>query len=65
MIPIQLLRKVSAFEELSDSQLQKLADLCGEETCAAGTTLFKEGDPAEQLYVLREGRIALELGMRI
>ena len=65
MIPIQLLRKVSVFEGLSDRQLQDIANLCREEIHAADSLVFREGAPAEKLFVLREGRIALELDMQL
>ena len=65
MIPIQLLRKVSIFEGLDDSQLKKIANLCREEIHVDGALIFKEGDPADELYILREGRIALEMGIRL
>ena len=65
MIPIQLLRKVSIFEGLDNSQLEKIAGLCAEEIHVAGALIFKEGDPAEKLYILREGKFALEMGIRL
>jgi len=65
MIPIQLLRKVSIFQELSDSQLEEIAGLCTEETHNAGSLIRKEGAPADQLLILREGRVALEMGVRL
>lgn len=65
MIPIQLLRKVSVFQELSDGQLEKIASLSREEIRVAGSSIFKEGEPAEEMYVLREGRVALEMGIRL
>jgi signal transduction histidine kinase/CRP-like cAMP-binding protein len=65
MIPIQLLRKVSIFQELSDSQLEEIAALCTEETCGAGSLIRREGEPAEQLLILRDGRVALEMGVRL
>jgi signal transduction histidine kinase/CRP-like cAMP-binding protein len=65
MIPVQLLRKVCIFEGLSDSQLAEVSSLCGERIQDGNTLVFRQGDPAEEFYILREGRIALELGMRL
>jgi len=65
MIPIQLLRKVSIFEGLTDGQLERIAEICREETHPAGSLIIEEGEPAERLYVLREGRVALEMGVRM
>ena len=65
MIPLQLLRKVSIFEGLDDSQLEKIANLCSEEIHVAGSLIFEEGDPPNQFYILREGRVALEMDVRL
>jgi CRP/FNR family cyclic AMP-dependent transcriptional regulator len=64
MIPIQLLRKVSLFQGLTDGQLERIASLCREETHSAGSLILREGEPAEELHILREGRVALEMGIR-
>ena len=65
MIPIQLLRKVSIFQGLTDSQLERIAGLCTEETHRAGSLICDEGEPADRLYILREGKVALEMGVRL
>jgi len=65
MIPIQLLRKVSIFEGLTDSQLERIAEICTEETHPAGSLIMEDAEPAERLYVLREGRVALEMRVRV
>ena len=65
MIPIQLLRKVSIFQELADGQLEEVAALCTEETHSAGSLIRREGEPAEQLLILREGKVVLEMGVRL
>jgi signal transduction histidine kinase len=65
MIPIQLLRKVSVFQALSDSQLESVAKLCREETYGAGELILREGEPAKQLCIVREGRVSLEMGVRL
>ena len=65
MIPIQLLTKVCIFEGLTDSQLQEIASLCREEIHVAGALICKEGDPPRKLYILREGKVTLEMGVRL
>jgi signal transduction histidine kinase/CRP-like cAMP-binding protein len=65
MIPVQLLRKVSIFDGLDDSQLEKIANLCREEIHVAGSMICKEGDPPSEFYILREGRVALEMDVRL
>ena len=31
----------------------------------AGETIFREGDPAEELYVIKEGRVGVQTGNRL
>ena len=63
MIPISLLRKFKTFEGLTDSELEKIADLCREEDCEVGTVIYREGDVANDLYVVAQGKVALEMGV--
>jgi len=65
MLPIQLLRKVSLFQGLSDSQLESIIELCTEETYGAGELIVQEGEPAKNLYIVREGKVALEMSVRL
>ena len=60
MVSTQILKKVRLFEGLSDSELEKIASLSREEEYRAGATLFEEGHPARDLYIVEEGEIALE-----
>lgn len=65
MIPVQLLRKVSIFQGLDDTQLEKIASLCKEEIHVAGSLICKEGDTPAEFYIVREGRVALEMAVRL
>jgi len=62
---IEILRKSQLFWGLSDSQIDKLASLCWEESYRAGAHIFNAGDRAEHLYIIMEGRVALEMTIRI
>lgn len=57
----QTLKRCKAFQRLTDEQLQQVAVLCSCETYDAGDTLFRAGDNAGQLFILEEGRIALQM----
>lgn len=46
-------------EGLADDQRRKLAAISREVQFAAGTVVFREGDPADRCWFLRTGRIAL------
>jgi len=49
------------FRELTDEEIEKLVPLCAEEEYPAGTELYKEGDFANKLYIVKKGKTALDL----
>jgi len=53
------LRGVEAFRAVPMDQLAHVAAVAREETFPAGSVLFHEGDPPENLFVLLSGRIRL------
>ncbi len=53
------LRKVPLFAELPDADLQRLCSMIKAVNLAAGETLFAEGDPGEEAYVIAEGEIEI------
>ncbi len=61
----QVLAGSQLFGELGDEELDKIAELCREETYEAGVTIFREDEEAAELYIVEEGRIVLEMRMRL
>jgi CRP/FNR family transcriptional regulator, cyclic AMP receptor protein len=58
-----LLGEASVFEGMRTEHLDLIAG-CGKIAAfEAGEQLFREGDPADDFYLLRHGRVALELFM--
>ncbi|MCI0329662.1 MAG: Crp/Fnr family transcriptional regulator [candidate division Zixibacteria bacterium] len=55
----ELVRKIPFFASLSGADAKKIADLLVERTVKRGEYLFWEGDPADWLYVVKEGKIKL------
>jgi signal transduction histidine kinase len=53
------LRELFLFEALSDEQLGWLAERGARRTFGPGATVFREGDPASELYVLLSGGVRL------
>jgi len=49
------------FKNLTDEEIEKLVPLCEEEGHPAGTELYKEGDFANKLYIVKKGKTALDL----
>jgi CRP-like cAMP-binding protein len=53
------LRKVGLFKDLDDAQLALLAAIAQEEAHPARYVIFREGDPVEALYLVREGLVTV------
>lgn len=64
MAVIDILKSSQLFEGFEPHHLKKIADLCRGGSFREGTTVFKEGDEAAELYILTEGRVALEIHVR-
>src|SRR3954462_2107798 len=53
------LRKISLFVDLDDAQLDRLAAVLKEERHPAYQLIFREGDPVDAFYVVREGLVTV------
>lgn len=60
MISPEILRRYPYFSAAQDADLRELAMLCEEESVAAGTIMYREGDLADKLYVLVEGEVDIQ-----
>ena len=58
---VSALRECELFAGLSECKLEKIARLCRQEALPAGTVIFGEGNHATHLYVVGEGKVALEM----
>ncbi|MCC5793244.1 MAG: cyclic nucleotide-binding domain-containing protein [Chromatiales bacterium] len=56
----QLIAEQPLFADLGPDFQRLLAGCARNVRFSAGSYLFREGDPADSLYLLREGRVALE-----
>ena len=59
MIAPETIESFSAFSELEENEVQALATLAEEERYRPGQFIFHEGDPANKLYLLLEGRVEM------
>jgi CRP-like cAMP-binding protein len=57
----QLLAEAPKFEEMSDDHLKLIAGCAQNRTFEEGEYLLREGDPADVFYVIRYGRVAMEI----
>ena len=55
----ELLRDVEAFQGLSPNDLRQLAAASDVRKAARGAPIFREGQPAEGLHVIRTGEVKL------
>jgi CRP/FNR family transcriptional regulator len=47
------------FQGISGSEAQKVARLCAERQYRKGATIFSKGDPANALYIVKDGRVRI------
>ena len=64
MAIVDTLKSSELFEGLETHQLEKVAVLCRGGSYKEGVMIFREGDEATELYVLTDGRVALEMDVR-
>ena len=60
--PIDLLRKIDLFEELSDRDLERLAGTFKERDFSAGDTIATEGQRGVGFFVIAEGTVSYDVG---
>jgi len=53
------------FEGLNDEDLDSILGFCSREIYQPGTTIFREGDEGNKLYIVEDGRVVLEMAVRI
>ena len=58
---ISILQTIPWFQELEPALFDKIAGICEAVNGEAGHYLFREGDKEDFLYIVVEGRIALEI----
>jgi len=57
----QTLKQCPVFSALSSVELEKVASQALEKEYEAGAAIFQEGDRAEELLVLEDGKVALQM----
>ena len=64
MAIIDTLKNSELFAGVEIHHLEKVSALCRGESYREGAMIFKEGDEATELYILTDGRVALEMQVR-
>jgi CRP-like cAMP-binding protein len=55
----EFLRSISLFRELEDPQIQRLAEIVREEAVPSRQVIFREGDPVDAFYLVRDGLVTV------
>ncbi|MGC9965643.1 MAG: ATP-binding protein [Syntrophobacteraceae bacterium] len=60
---VKALEESCLFKDLNDKERGRLARFSSEIVFEAGDILFREGDPAEHIYIVMQGTVAVEVGL--
>ena len=63
MDKVEVLRTVELFDGATDELLNKVADIAEEKNFALGEMIFEEGEKAECVYVLLEGKVRISIDL--
>ena len=61
----EILARSELFKELSDEELEKVAALGQEESYVAGLSVVAEGAMAKDLYIVAEGKVAVQMSLSV
>lgn len=64
-MPLELLRKIPLFSELSDEQLEKVQQLCQKRRYAEGDRVITEGEEGDEMYIVREGKVEVSKAISV
>ena len=57
-ITVETLRQYELFEDFNDEELEEVAKLCHEATYAEGDRVLVEGQAAERLFIVKQGKLS-------
>ena len=63
MISLDFLKKVDIFKGLNDDQIANILDGCREKHYKNEETIFKEGEPADHIWVILEGKVDIRFDL--
>ena len=61
MVSTDLLKNYSFFKGFTNEELKKFADIAVEESYKAGVQIWKKGEPAKNVSLLKEGKVLMTL----
>lgn len=57
------LRGVGVFKDLTDDELEAVGAICEERQFKSGDYVFKEGAGAEELFIMKRGKVAVDISV--
>ena len=63
MDTVEVLRNVGLFEGASEEMLTKVAAIAEEKTFTLGEMIFEEGEKAEWVYILLDGKVRISIDL--
>ncbi len=64
MTIVDTLKTSDMFHDLSDKELEKIAAHCRSRIVKLGGAIFTEGEPADEFFLLVEGKATLDMALR-
>lgn len=64
-MPLELLRKIPLFSDLSDAQLGKVQELCEQRHYDAGEKVIIEGEEGDEMFIVREGEVEVSKAISV
>jgi len=59
------IRECSVFQLLSDDELEKVLSMAVDKEYEAGDVIFHQGSTADELFVIQEGKVALQMNLSV
>ena len=56
---LKLIKQAAIFSTLEDDELERVAEICKEQSFKFGQTIFKEGEPGNRLYIISTGDVRI------
>ena len=56
---LKLIKQAAVFSTLEDDELERVAEICKEQSFKFGQTIFKEGEPGNRLYIISTGDVRI------
>ncbi|MDD5433800.1 MAG: cyclic nucleotide-binding domain-containing protein [Nitrospira sp.] len=61
MISFDDIKRIDFFKDFTEDELNAVQKICNEESYSAGAVIFNEDEPALHLYVLKTGKVSIDI----